>query len=100
MDADIKTKEDIKNIIKDIMHPAINYSLLELGIVKNINIEGNIAEVEFAFPFPTIPIADTLIKSIAKPIVEKGIEFKYKIELMTIEEKDKFMKMEMLGWNG
>jgi hypothetical protein len=56
--------------------------------------------VEFAFPFPTIPIADTLIKSIAKPIVEKGIEFKYKIELMTIEEKDKFMKMEMLGWNG
>ena len=96
----MKTKEEMLELISIVMHPAINYSLLDLGIVKDLNVNENSVEVLFAFPFPGIPIADALVNSISQPIVAKGFEFKYKIELMNTEEKDNFMEMETVGWIG
>ena len=96
----MKTKEEVLEIIVGIMHPAINYSLVDLGIVRDISINENSVEVIFAFPFSGIPIADALVNSISKPIIAKGIEFKYKIDLMTQDEKDKFLQMEVTGWVG
>ncbi len=96
----MKTKEEMLELISSVMHPAINYSLRDLGIVKDLNINENSVEVLFAFPFTGIPIADALVNSISQPIVAKGFEFKYKIELMSTEEKDNFMEMETVGWIG
>ncbi len=96
----MKTKEEVLELIASVMHPAINYSLVDLGIVRDLAINENSVEVIFAFPFPSIPIADALVNSISKPIVAEGIEFKYKIDLMTQDEKDKFMQMEVDGWVG
>ena len=96
----MKTKEEVLELISNVMHPAINYSLKDLGIVRDLNTNENSVEVIFAFPFPGIPIADALVNSISQPITADGIEFNYKIDLMTMEEKDKFMKMEVAGWKG
>ncbi len=96
----MKTKEEVFELISGVMHPAINYSLRDLGIVRDLNINENSVEVIFAFPFPGIPIADALVNSISKLIVAEGIEFKYKIDIMNTEEKDNFMKMEVAGWKG
>jgi len=96
----MKTKEEMLELILSVMHPAINYSLRDLGIVKDLNVNENNVEVLFAFPFTGIPIADALVNSISQPIVAKGFEFKYKIELMSTEEKDNFMEMETVGWIG
>ena len=96
----MKSKEEMLELISSVMHPAINYSLRDLGIVKDLNVNENSVEVVFAFPFTGIPIADALVNSISQPIVAKGFEFKYKIELMSTEEKDNFMEMETVGWIG
>ncbi len=96
----MKTKEEVLELISGVMHPAINYSLRDLEIVRDLNVNENSVEVIFAFPFPGIPIADALVNSISKPIVTEGMGFKYKIDIMNTEEKDKFMKMEMAGWVG
>ncbi len=96
----MKTKEEVLELIAGIMHPAINYSLVDLGIVRDLEINENSVEVIFAFPFSGIPIADALVNSISKPIIAEGIKFLYKIELMTNDEKDKFMQMEVDGWVG
>ena len=96
----MKTKEEMLELISSVMHPAINYSLRDLGIVKDLNVNENSVEVVFAFPFTGIPIAYALVNSISQPIVAKGFEFKYKIELMSTEEKDNFMEMETVGWIG
>ena len=94
----MKTKQDIINAISDVNHPMINFSLLDLGIVKDIDLEGNTAVVIFAFPFPSIPIAEQLVNSIATPIKSLGIDFKHIIVTMNDEEKSKFMQMEADGW--
>ncbi len=94
----MKTKQDILNAISDIQHPAIAYSLVDLGIVKDIDLKDNKAKVTFAFPFPNIPIAEQLVNSIYGPIFLLGVDFEYSIVEMNEEEKAKFMQMETAGW--
>ena len=94
------TTKDIISKISSVKHPAINYSLLELGIVKDVELNDNIVTAVFAFPFPNIPIADQLIKSISLPIEALGVDFKYLIVVMSEEEKAKFLQMETEAWIG
>ena len=96
----MKSKQNIINAISDVQHPAIANSLLNLGIVQNIELEDNTAVVTFALPFPNIPIIDQLINSISQPIKALGLEFMHLTVMMTEEEKAKFMQLETEGWKG
>jgi len=96
----MKTKQDIINAISEVQHPAIAYSLLDLGIVKDVEFNSNKATITFAFPFPNIPIAEQLVNSIYDPLDLLGVDFGYAIVVMTEEEKAKFMQMEVDGWKG
>ncbi|MEN8191365.1 MAG: metal-sulfur cluster biosynthetic enzyme [Bacteroidota bacterium] len=94
------TKEELINELAKVKHPAIDYSLIDLCIVKNVELDNEIAKVNFAFPFPNIPIAGQLLHSVAQPINQLGLEFQYEIEVMTEEERAKFMQMESEAWIG
>ncbi len=94
------TKEAALEAIRNVMHPAINYSLLDLGIVKHVSTDEDIVYVTFAFPFPNIPIADTLIQSISGPLEEMGAEVRVDMVLMTEAEKQRFLEMEHQAWKG
>ncbi|MCF6241547.1 MAG: iron-sulfur cluster assembly protein [Bacteroidales bacterium] len=94
------TLSDVANAIKDVKHPAINYSLGELGIVTDVELENNSVSLVFAFPFPEIPIADQLINSIVQPLNELGLEVDYSIRVMTDEERNVFLQMEQEAWKG
>jgi len=96
----MKTKEDILKLISEVKHPAINYSLVDLGIVKDIQIKENLVTLIFAFPFPNIPIADALINSIKTPLNNINFDLEYQIIVMTEEEKAIFMKKEAEAWIG
>ena len=94
------TLDEVYQAINKVTHPSINYSLLDLGIVKEIDLDDQTVSVVFAFPFPNIPIADQLVGSIANPLIELGLKFQYRIDPMNEEEKAKFMKMEAEAWKG
>lgn len=95
------TKEKILNVISEVKHPAIDFSLVDLGIIReNIEVVESVVRLIFAFPFPNIPIAGALVNSIAMPLKNIGYDLKYEIVLMTDEEKVKFMRMETEGWKG
>ena len=92
--------ETIKELMNQVMHPAINSSLPELGIVKGVRMEGNKAIVTMALPFPNIPIIDQLIMSIAEPIQKLGVDLAIEQVIMTEEEKQHFLKVEQENWKG
>jgi len=94
------TQKEVENIISTVGHPAINYSLVKLGMVSNILLLGKKVIVEFAFPFPNIPIADTLINSIEKPIKDLDLSFEHTVRTMDEEEKSKFLQLETEAWKG
>jgi metal-sulfur cluster biosynthetic enzyme len=82
------------------MHPAINFSLLDLGIVQNVRVEDDKAKITFAFPFPNIPIKDMLVNFIDQPLKAIGVNADYDFTVMNDEERAKFLRMETEGWKG
>ncbi len=94
------TETEVLNVLSKVEHPAIRYSLLELGIVTDVELTGNKVKVVFAFPFPNIPIADFLIQSVAKPIKHLGLEFEYTTRVMNDEERNLFLQLEAEAWKG
>ena len=96
----MKTIYDLAQVITKVPHPFINYSLTELGIVTDIDLEDNLVTLEFAFPFPDIPIRDELVNAVEKVVAELGFEMKYTERVMTNVEKNDFLALEKQGWKG
>ncbi|NCF75541.1 MAG: DUF59 domain-containing protein [Xanthomonadaceae bacterium] len=93
-------EKDIRKVLSKEKHPEINSSLIELGIIKNINIKNDLVLVVLAFPFLGIPIKEDLINIVKKSIwsLNKDIKVKTKIVEMNEEEKNKFMEKAKEGW--
>jgi len=92
------SKKDIENALSKTMHPEINFSLLELGMIKNIKTNKEIS-LDLNLPFLEIPIKEDLIK-IIKNNLKKFEDFKINITIkkMNEKEKEKFMEMAKQGW--
>ncbi|MBN2766514.1 MAG: DUF59 domain-containing protein [Paludibacteraceae bacterium] len=93
-------KDEILELLGDIEHPAINYSLIKLGILTDIQFVDNKVKAVFAFPFPRIPIAEKLISSVEITLGNFNIGFEYSTRLMSEPEKQNFLKLEHEAWKG
>ena len=94
------SEESIKNLLKEVKHPAIDRSLLDLGMVKEIAVKDDKAVITMALPFPNIPIIDQLIGSIKESLKPLGIEVEITQTIMSPDEVQKFLAMEQEGWKG
>ncbi len=93
-------KNSVIEVISGVMHPAINCSLTELGIVKDLEIYGeNIVIATFVFPFQKISIKDKLIGSIEETIKKFGYSLEYIVRYMNEDEKKRFLELEKSNWN-
>ncbi|MEN8117975.1 MAG: iron-sulfur cluster assembly protein [Bacteroidota bacterium] len=96
----MKTIDEVISAISEVEHPAISYSLVKLGIVKDIELSDGSVILTFVFPFPNIPIADQLISSVEKPVNDMELKLEYIIRVMTEEEKATFLQLEAEAWKG
>jgi len=92
------SEEYIRREVANVMHPTINCSLVELGIVKNIEIKTGKVIITMAFPFPNIPIADYLVDSVKESIEEIDAAVEIETVVMTKEELQKFLALEKKNW--
>ena len=98
-----KVSEDtVRSLLSGVMHPAINKSLLDLGIIKEISVENEDVLIVFALPFPNIPlqIKDQMIQSILTPLKAEGIEPRIETTVMTQQELNNFLSLEQQNWKG
>ena len=94
------SKKEVLHSLRNVKHPAIDCSLIELGIIKNIMLKNNKVIVTFAFPFEGIPIKEFLVNSVREPIAKLGIKLEVKETIMTAEERENFLKLEAEHWTG
>ncbi len=92
------SEEQIHKEIAQVKHPFIDCSLIDLGIIKKIIINGNKVSVIIALPFPNIPIKDSLISSVKNPIEKLGGELDTEVTVMTQEELQNFLNLEKENW--
>ena len=93
-----RSKEDLLNVLSQVMHPAIDRTLIDLGIVKDIVVRDNLVTLTLALPFPEIPIKEYLINSVREPITKLGLELEIKITVMSQQEREAFLAMEQESW--
>ena len=88
------------DLLEKVKHPAIDRSLLDLGIIKEIAVKDDKVAITMALSFPNIPITDQLISSIKEPIDKLGMEVEVKQTIMNQNELQRFLTMEQEGWKG
>jgi metal-sulfur cluster biosynthetic enzyme len=93
-------EKEIRNVIDQIKHAAIDSSLVDLGIVKDVITDGKKVTVTLAFPFDNIPIKEYLIMSVKTPLEKLGIEVEVKTTVMNEKESQRFLEMETKHWKG
>ncbi len=94
----------ILDALHKVEHPSIAATLLDLGMVRNIEIneEGKV-DLILVLPFPAIPeqIRTHMINSLAQAAKAVGGEIvSVQVEVMNDEEKQTFMVKEQANWRG
>ena len=91
-------ESDMMKILEDIKHPAIDLSLIKLGMLKNIKLEGDSVSADFCFPFPNIPIKEMLFASIRAPLEGMGLTATFSETIMNPDEVQQFLALETANW--
>jgi len=91
-------EKDIRKALEQIEHPAINSTLIDLGIIKEISTKEDKVTIIIAFPFPNIPIGDYFVNSVREAIEKLGVKPEIKITIMDQEAQKKFLAMEQENW--
>ncbi len=96
------TREDVLKTIEHIEHPEIAATLMELGMILDVAVEGNIATVAMALPMVGIPeaVKNALISSIQQPIESLGLRMQVQFFEMTPEVRDRFFVTARARWKG
>ena len=91
MDKDI-TLGDVREAISNVKHPAIDCSLIELGMVKDIILKANNVTLTLLIPSVEIPesIKNHLINSLREPVGNIGLNIDITVETMNQEERQHF----------
>ncbi|RLF64069.1 MAG: hypothetical protein DRN31_01075 [Thermoplasmata archaeon] len=94
------SEEEVKEVIGKVMHPEVDASLVELGMVENVEVKGNKVSLTMVFPFAGVPIKYMLIESVKEPLEKLGLEVEITERTMSQDELQKFFKMEQEKWKG
>lgn len=94
--------QDLMSILATAMHPEINNSLVELGMIGAIEENAQGYKIELKIPLLGIPevVKDMLITSIKDALKQNKITRPTEIELvvMSEEERSKFMELSQKNW--
>jgi metal-sulfur cluster biosynthetic enzyme len=96
------TREDVLNAIEKVEHPEIAATLTELGMILDVAVNGNVANVAMALPMMGIPeaVRNALVFSIQKPVEELGLQMQVQFFEMTPEVRDNFFAISQARWKG
>jgi metal-sulfur cluster biosynthetic enzyme len=96
------SEEDVHQAINQVMHPAINCTLVELGMVKDIALNDDEVTLTLALPFPTIPVSikDYLVNSLHQAVMKLGAKIEVTVAEMNQEERLSFLAIEQENWKG
>jgi ATP-binding protein involved in chromosome partitioning len=96
------SEEDVHQAIGQVMHPEINCTLVELGMVKDIAVKDNEVSLTLFLPLLGIPAAikEYLVDSLRQAVMKLGAKVEVRIAQMNQEERLAFLDMEQKNWKG
>jgi len=96
------SEEDVHQAIGQVMHPEINRTLVELGMVKDIVLKDGEVTLTLALPFLGIPVSvkDYLTNSLRQAVMKLGAKVQIRVTEMNQDERLAFLAMGQESWKG
>ncbi len=96
------TREDVLKVIEQVEHPEIAATLMDLGMILDVAVNGDQVNVAMALPLLGIPdaVRAALVDSIRKPIEDLGLNLYVDFFEMTPEARDRFFAISKANWKG
>ncbi len=96
------SEEDVHQAIGQVMHPEINRTLVELGMVKDITLKNDEVTLTLVLPLLGIPVSikDYLMNSLRQAVMKLGAKIEVRVAEMNQEERLAFLAMEQENWKG
>ena len=94
------SEEGIHQAVGQVMHPEINRTLVELGMVKDITMKDNEVTLTLVLPFLGIPVSikDYLMNSLRQAVMKLGAKVEIRVAEMSQGERKAFLAMEQESW--
>jgi len=94
------SQQDIEQALSKVMHPEIDYSLVDLRMLDDVICEEGKVRLTLKLPFLQVPVKELLVQSIKKALagLDESINVQINMEEMSQEERDNFKKMAKEGW--
>jgi len=92
--------EAIIRAIQQVDHPQINCSLVELGMVQDIQASEDGVSLKLVLPFLGIPtvVRDYMLHSLQQAVAGFDAELKVQVTEMTPAERQRFFALEQENW--
>ena len=96
------TRKDVWERLKTVEHPEIAASLIDLGMILDVTVDGNTAKLALAFPMNNIPqaVVDAVVNSISEAVKDLGLEIKTELFEMSPEARENFLAQARANWKG
>ena len=96
------SEEDVRQAIGQVIHPEINRTRVELGIVKDVALKDDEVSLTLVLPFLGIPasIEDYLVNSLRQAAMKSSVKIEIGIAEMNQDERLAFLTIEREVWNG
>ncbi len=94
------TEEEVIRVMSKTAHPEIDYSLLDLGMIKEVVVEQETVKVTINLPFPEVPIKDHLVQIVKDAIAEKHERAAVEVifSVMNEAEREEFRRKARDKW--
>ena len=95
------SQQEIEQAIAKVEHPEIAMSLVDLGMIKDVKVEGDDVTFTLMVPFLGIPevIRNYMINSVAKAVEDAGARVtEVSVEAMSDEAREAFFGKEKSHW--
>jgi metal-sulfur cluster biosynthetic enzyme len=81
MNIEMKTQKEkmVWDVLQPICDPELGASIVDLGLIYEVNVEGNIVKVRMTFTTPLCPFGEILVQSVEKAVRDIGFESRIEI---------------------
>ena len=89
------TSRQVFEALRGVMHPEIKRNLVELGMIKDVNVEDGKVTLTLALPFKEIPIKGDLVRAVKGTVAKLDATLQVEVNLteMSQQERAAFMSM-------
>ena len=83
------TKEDIMRVLKNVKDPEIGASIVNLGMVRAVEVQGSTVHVEIALTIPNCPLRDAIKDDVIKAVSRIEGVAKVEVQLSSMSDQER-----------